>query len=831
MMLHSSIQNVIQDIRYGLRQLRRSPGFTTSVLIVLALGIGANAAMFTVLEGTLLRRLPYGAAERLVVLSAQNEKEESTGNNLLDVDAWRQRSRTLEEIAVCDTSSVNFSSWLDNGTTEQEINETHASGNLFHVLGVAPSLGRGFTTEEQQPGNGGIVVLSDTVWRTQFHAATDVLGKVVRINGEPVKVVGVMPPGFVFPAYPTKAQVWRPLELNEKLKERGDGVKYYLAIARRRNGVSVARVDEELSGIQGQLSSLYASLLSNAMAPSRVNAMDYRASLSKDQRTALLALMVAVGIVWLIACVNVANLMLARSTARRREMAVRGALGASRGRLVQQLVVESLLLSLGGSALGILLARETLMAFRHALTTEISPGFRFEPDGRVLVALLGLSLVSVLLFGVAPALLAARMPLDQSLRQDGAHASMGGGQQRVQQSLVVVEIGLSLAMLVACGLLLRTVFALRHAPLGFRTDHVYVVQPKLPGYKYRVLDANEALYKPLLERVQRMHGVETAAITTVAPLDKGFHVTFSMYVGNGDDEAKFTDKVTATLKAVGPELQKVLGFEMAEGRFFNEQDTADSQPVVVVNEAFVKRYRPAMGSIMSMFNVRLGKGRQAQVVGVMKDFHQKDIEEPAMPEIDVCTRQLRPTDSFYKPTLGMHAELGIRATRDAKSLVPDLLRVMHEVSPDLNASSVESMDELVADSMGSQLLAAHLLEALGILAMLVSLAGLYSLLAYLVTLRTRELGLRMALGARREQILGLVMRQAGLMIVGGIVMGIGMSLATTQLLKHFLFGVKAWDVATIAGATALMAVVAAMAAYLPARRAARIAPMEALRTE
>jgi hypothetical protein len=362
-----------------------------------------------------------------------------------------------------------------------------------------------------------------------------------------------------------------------------------------------------------------------------------------------------------------------------------------------------------------------------------------------------------------------------------------------------------------------------------------VVSPKLPGYKYKAIDANQVVYKPLLERVRAMHGVEAAALTTIMPLSKGFQVKFSLNVDNTTNEAKNSQKpvqvVNASLKAAGPELQKVLGFGMAKGRFFNDQDTSDSEPVVVVNEAFAKEYEGLLGPVMDKFKLGVGEKRQARIIGVIKDFHQAGIAEAAVPEIDLCTAQLRPRDTFYQPTLKVREELAVRVNGNTKGFVPDLQRVMTEVNPDLQGGQIRTMDQVVEDAMASQLLAAHVLEALGGLALVVALAGLYSLLAYLVTLRTREMGVRMALGAAREDILRLVLRQAGWMVLGGVVLGVVVSLGTTQMLEHFLFGVKARDLPTVAAAAGLMVLVACLAAYLPARRAAAIEPMEALRTE
>jgi predicted permease len=819
------LASVLQDLRYALRQLRRSPGFSATVVGVLALGIGANAAMFTVLDGTLLRRLPYRSSGELVTLTAKNDKSEPVWQHPADITQWQQRSRTLDDVGYYG----NGNAYLVNDSGEMNVSSITVSPNLFSVLGVAPTIGRGFTADEQQKGKSNVVVLSDAVWRERFSAA-DMLGKVIKIDDGMATVVGIMPSGFAFPLNGKLAQVWRPVELTDKSMGRTFDAPSFSVIGRMRRGVTASAVQEELSGIQKQLRPLYAATMADSLSPSRVQAMSYRQSLVKDQRQALLALLAAVAMVWLIACANVANLMLARSSTRRREMAVRGALGAGRWRLVRQLMVESLLLSVSGAVVGIVLAELTLKVFHQVLTTELSSTFAMRPDVRVLAALLVLSLLSALLFGVVPALLGTRMALDQALRQDGTQSVSGRSQQRLQRLLVITEIGMSLAMLVACGLLLRTVFALRHVPLGFRTDHVYVMKPELPRYKYRASDPTQTVYKPLLEKIRQMHGVEAAEITTIVPLDKVFYSQMQIYMGNGTAKDQFKRKLTATMKAAGPDLQKVLGFRMAEGRYFNSQDTADSQPVAVVNRAFAKLYEEG-GEPVSKFTIGGSGGRQSKIIGVIDDFHQIGIAEPAMPEIDFNAAQMRPTDGFYQPTLKTSVELAIRSNRDEKSFMADLQRVMREVNPDLGSSTIRTMDQVVDDAMGSQLLAAHLLEALGILAVLVALAGLYSLLAYLVTLRTRELGLRMALGAERAHILGMIMKQAAWLLLGGVVAGVAMSLAATHLLKHFLFGVSVRDAGTIVVAALVMMAVGGVAAYLPARRASQIEPMEALRTE
>jgi predicted permease len=821
-----------QDIRYALRQMRHAPGFALSVIVVLALGIGANAAMFTVLEGTLFRTLDYSKPGELLQVNTTNSQGSQAWSMVADVQAWRERAHTLGQISYYDTGSA----YLRSGDGEQKVTSVNGSADLFATLGVEPALGRSFKAEEQQPGRGNVAVLSDAVWRSQFHADPKVVGQTVRIDDTPTTVIGVMPRGFLFPADEARAQIWLPATLKPEDLARKWPASLLKVVARRRPGSSMEAVSAELNAIQKQLLPLYTDPIAKLMAAAHIEPVDYRRSLNaNDQRTALLALLGAVAVLWLIACANVACLMLARTARRRREMAVRSALGASRWRLVRQTLAESLVLSLAGGALGLVLSQATLRLFRHSLAMQFGTDLSLHPDARVLFVLIALSVLSAVLFGVAPSFLESNVTVEQALRQDGAQAGTGRHQHRLQRVLVIGELSLTLVMLVSCGLLLRTVFALRQVPLGFRTDHVFVIKPNLPGYKYEKLDANIAVYQPLLERLKQIPGVQSTALTTIVPLDQGFQMQIQIAIDNGPGKSASNRVFVATMRAAGPELQQVFGFNMARGRYFNAQDTPDSQLVAVVNKAFAKLYETGKGDVrdfgMGMSGGKGEKPRKFKVVGVVDDLHQMGIAEPSMPEIDVDAAQLKPTDGFYQATMQAHVEIALRSSRDARSLIPDLNRALREFNPDLAGSEIRTMDQIVDDAMGSQLLAARLLEALGALALLVALAGLYSLLTYITTLRSRELGLRLALGAQREDILNLVLRGAGGLLVTGIVIGVGISLLTARLLHSFLFGVTQYDPLTLIAAPLLLLGVGALAAWLPARRAAGLEPMEALRTE
>ncbi len=821
--------SILQDLRYALRQLKRSPGFAASVVLVLALGIGANAAMFTVLESTLFRPLPFRQPGRLVTLTATTTRDTPAFPRLADLQVWRERSRTLDGIAYFNSGSA----YLISQTATQKIGDVTASPNLFGLLGVAPSLGRTFTPDEQQPGKDHVAILSDLVWRTQFHADPHVLGQTVRVDNTPVTIIGVMPAGFTFPiaSDQSPAQVWRPVALKADDLGRGPLANGYQTIARLRQRATVEAAGAELNAIQKQLFPLYTERFASYWGPAHAQAVDLRRSLTEhDQRTALLALLSAVATLWLIACANVACLMLARTAARRRELAMRSALGASRWRLIRQTLVESLLLSLGGTSAGLAMAMAALRFFRHSLTIQLSPYLTLRPDIRVMAVLAGLTVLSALLFGLVPAWIASSANVEQALRTDGAQSGTGQHQHRLQRILVVSELSLTLALLVSCGLLLRTVLALRKVPLGFRTEHVFVLDPKLPGYKYDTVDTYADVFQPLLARLKAIPGIDAAAITTVAPLNEQFVVQLNL-----DLTGKPKDIVTVNMQAASPDLQKVLGFTMARGRYFEAQDTGSDSVAAVVNSAFAKLYEKYKGDVgklaFGMGAKGAGKPQPIKIVGVLDDLHQVGIAQSAFPEIDINAAQMRPDDGFYQPTLKTHVQLLVRSGREPKDLVPELQHAMIQLNPDLASTEIRTMDQIVEDAMGSQILAAHLLETLGGLALVVALAGLYSLLAYLVTLRTRELGLRLALGAQREDILALVLRGAGVLLIAGTVAGVALSLLTARLLHSFLFGVKPYDPLTLIAAPLLLLLVGTVAAWLPARRASQLEPMEALRTE
>jgi predicted permease len=632
--------------------------------------------------------------------------------------------------------------------------------------------------------------------------------------------------GFRYPVSASLApQVWVPLQLEEKDRER-DSAESYFVLARLRRGVTVSRAQAEVTLIQKRVGAEYADA-EMGKDHSAVNIRPYAETLVDiDTRKALLALLAAAGVLWLIASVNVTNLLLARSTARQREIAMRGALGASRWRITQQMMVEGLLLSGIAGVLGIGLAMASVKLLAHELSQHLPLPVPATPDRWILLALVGMTVVSALLSTAWPALMAARAPIEPALKQGGLQTGTGRRHNRMRAGLVAAEIAMSLTLLVVCGLLLRTIYALRHVPLGFRTDHIIVASLNIPSFRFAGRNMTADLYEPMLERVQHLHGVQAAGLMTDVPLGRNFLVTLTL------SEEK--NQVGSFFKAVTPEIQQVFGMRMMAGRFFDAQDTPTSQPVVVVNRAFAVLHSPDKHNPMAILGtklINLRKNASTRIIGILDDERQRSVGWPPQPEVEIAIPQITPDSTFYQVTEGIAMDLAVRTQQPTAEMIPELRQILKEASPELEGATITTMDQIVEDSYGSQRLAAHLLEIFGGSALLLCVAGLYGLLAYVVTQRTRELGLRIALGAQRGNLLWLVMRQAGGMLVVGVVMGLGLAWASGKLVGGFLYGVKAHDGWTLAGAAMLLFMSGMLAAYLPARRAAGVDPMEALRAE
>jgi predicted permease len=829
------LERLGQDVRYALRQMRRSPGFAATAVGTLALGIGAAAAMFTVVDHVLLSPVPYKDAGRVVTIGEGDGNTEGAwyGAPWLDIEEWRNQSRSFEEIAF--SGGVDGRSYLEGKAGALEVSGVTVSSNLFQTLGVNPALGRGFSAETPGfvPANSaGTIVLSDAVWKAAFGADRGIVGRVVKINQKPYTVVGVMPAAFRYPAgIWADGQVWVPVELGAGDKGRGWDSNRWNVVARLRRGVSLKAASAEMAVIQKRVAREYANA-DERNSNGHVLVRRYGATLvDTDVRRALLALLGAAGLLWLIATVNVTNLLLARSMARQREIAMRGALGASRWRIVQQMTVEGLLLSGVAGLVGIGLAVSSVKILARELAQRLPLPAPAMPDGWILAALLGLTVVSALLSTAWPAWLAVRAPIEPGLKQGGQQTGAGRRHNRLRGALVAAEIAMSLTLLVGCGLLLRTIYILRHVPLGYRTDHILVAHLSIPSYRFTNRNMTAELYEPMLERARHLHGVQAAGLMSEVPLGGTYSLQITLYLEQHQ-------KALSWFKAVTPDVQRVFGFRMAAGRFFNASDTSTSQPVVVVNQAFAREYSPNEHEPAAILGRKLmstergeKKTAPAVIVGVLDDTHQFSVSLPSQPEMELCLPQIMPNHLFYETLDGVAMDLAVRTDQPTAEMIPELRDILRQANPELANSTITTMDQIVEDSYGSQRLAAHLLEIFGGSALLLCVAGLYGLLAYVVTQRTRELGVRIALGAQRADLLWMVMRQAGAMLLVGVLAGVGLALASGRLVTGFLYGVKAHDGWTLAGAAVLLFLSGMLAAYLPARRAAGVNPMEALRSE
>ena len=821
------LERLLQDVGYSLRQIRRSPGFAMTVIGTLALGIGAAAAMFTVVDHVLLRPVPYRNADRLVVIAEHGSKEASRyGPTWMDIEQWSAQNRSFGQIALYNgMAGRNF---LEGSSGAVQVAGMAVSPNLFSTLGVSPEIGRDFLQEPVGFGaseNADTVMLSDAAWKEVYGGDAKVVGKSVRINDKSYVVVGVMPPGFEMPSGATIPQVWTTITLDGEDRKRWYDSPNYTVIARLRDGVGIRTAAAEMSTIQKRIAPAYTEARVREQRSDAVVESYADSLVAADIRKALLALLAAAGVLWLIASVNATNLLLARGAVRQREIAMRGALGASRSRILQQFVVEGLLLSGMAAVLGTGLALAAVRLVRNVKPAHLNVDLSAHVNVAILAVLCGLTLLTALVSSAWPAIVAVRAPIEPALKQGGAQTGAGRRHNRIRTVLVMCEVALSLALLVACGLLLRTIYTLRHVPLGYRTDHIIVVNLNIPSFRFKGQDIVQTLYLPMLDRVQHLRGVQAAGLMSEVPLGDTFHVTLTLLMNGG--------ALLAEMKTVTPDVQRVFGFKMLAGRFYDDRDKPDTAPVVVVNPAFARLYAPNKRDPSSLIGQQMWSVRKdapAHIIGVLDNERQKAVSQPSQPEIEYCLCQVTPNTKNYGPsTTAM--DLALRTDRPATEIIPELRDILRNASPELGTARITTMDQIVEDSYGNQRLAAHLLEIFGGSALLLSVAGLYGLLTWVVAQRTREMGVRIALGAPRGSLLWLVMRQAGGMLLAGALAGIALAWVSARLVRSYLYGVNAHDGWTMAAAAALLCVCGMIAAYVPARRAAKVDPMVALRAE
>ena len=805
------IRDLWQDLRYGARKLQRSPGFTLVAVMTLALGIGANTAIFSVVNAVLLRPLPFDQPEQLVRVFGTSARRGSVSrpHSYPNFSDLRAQNQTFEAMAAYTGTTAA----LSGSDAPEQITGVIATGDIFRVLRAKPLLGRLLEPGDERPGGSAVAVISHGLWRRRFGSDPQIVGRVIRLDGRDREVVGVTPADFSFEFVTSAADFWMPINPSgSSYQERG--AIFLEAIGRLKPGVSVAEASADLGVVASRLEQQYQD--SNTGVGVRLVAAQEQ--LVGDVRPTLLVLLGAVGFVLLIACANVANLLLARSAGRYREIAVRSALGAWRGRIVRQLLTESLLLALAGGTLGLLFALAGVRLL-SAFVPENVPRFgETSTDLRVLAFTLGASALTGLLFGIAPALQSSRFDLNEALKEGGRSGTDGRGRARARALLIVTEVALSLILLVGAGLLVKSFFNLRNTDPGFDPSNTLTASVSLSAARYDTDEKVADFFRLLVERVRALPGVESAGAVYPLPLsDNGYAFSFSVV---GQPPLPPGQRQSAAARFVTPEYFRAQRVPLRAGRDFTEADKAGAPGAIIVNEAFARRYLPGVEPIGQ--RLRLGVNDiEGEIVGVVGDIRGEFLASPPVPEYYVPEAAVSLTDMT----------LVIRTAADPAPLTPALRQIVSEMDKDLPLYEVRTMDALVARSVARQRFSMTLIGVFAALAMLLAAVGIFSVMSFLVAQRTHEIGIRMALGARPGDILSMVVRHGVGLTLAGIAVGLAAAAALTRLMSGLLYEVSATDPLVYGGVTVLLAAVALLACYVPARRATKVDPLVALRYE
>lgn len=801
--------SLIPDLRHAVRSLRRYPSVTAVAVLCLALGLGATTAIFTVVNAVLLRPLPYPAPDQLVRLYESHIGQPGwhgsvSRANYLD---WQRDATAFASLAASTAGSAS----LQVGGTPERVRTVAATANLFETLGVRPRLGRTFAPKDGRPGAPGVVVLGDALWRTRFGGDPAIVGRTITLDGEPCTVIGVMPPEFSYPAT-SAVDLWVPMRWTpDEVAVRGD--HFLQVIGRLKPSVTRAAALAQMRQIAARLAQQYP----DEQGTRTVLVESMHDDLFGRTRPRLLVLLGASGLVLLIACVNVANLLLARAVARRREVAIRTALGAGRGSLIRQFLTESVVLSLAGGALGLVLAVWGVRTLVTLASADIPRAHPVQLDGTVFAFLLAIAILTGIAFGLAPALHGTRTVLRDAMGSGARDGSTSHTQRRLRDALVAAEIALALVLVTGAGLLVKALLALERVPSGLVADHVLTLHVSLAGAKYADHPSRD-FYEPVLDRVRALPGVTSAGWTSLLPLqDYWTNGTFSI---EGKPPAPRGQEPSAELRVASDGYFAALGIPLREGRAFSEQDAPAATPVAVVNETLARRYFPhesPVGHRLRLADLAL------TIVGVVGDVRGAGLDRPAEPELYMSLRQ-----SPYVPremTLVAHTAV------PPASIVSPVREAVRAVDPEQAIYDIETMDEVVTRSLSNHRLYTWLLGTFAAIALVLAAAGVYGVTSYLVAQRTRELGIRVALGAAPRSLPALVVRRSAAVALVGTVLGLLGALALTRLLATLLSGVSPTDPAVFAAVAAGLVAIALIASYLPARRATRVDPLIALQSE
>ncbi len=820
-----------QDIRYGLRAIIRQPGFAAVVILTLALGIGANTAIFSVVYGVLLRPLPYPEPDRITQISVSyNGQLDYSGFNAREFDFWRAHSEPFSYVAA--TTGVGFN--LSSGSQPLRVRALRVSKDYFRVMGVPPMLGREFTKEEDSISGPDVAILSYGLWKSQFGADPGILGKSISLDSKPFTVVGVMPAGFQNVSLRGNSD--ESIDLWTTIGQVADGIgsgRNYTVIARLRPGVTHAQADAYLETAAGPFAK---ELQSNFLIRNRASfsAQPLRLMVSLTYRTPLLVLFGAIGFVLLIACVNVANLLMSRAASRTKEIAVRTALGASRSRLIRQLLTESLLLAILGGALGLLFADWGLHLLLSIAPTDLPRVNDISLDTWALAFTALVVFAAGILFGLAPAFQSSRVDLNDSLKESVGRATSGAARSRLRSALAVAEMALSLVLLAGAALLIQTFANLLHTNPGFDPHPILALQTWTTGQKFAPLpdkptaaDENaraaeiSGFYEGILKKVQAIPGVQSAAVIGAGlPLDYGGNV-FVWLASEGESRG-----ISSDFRSVTTDYFRTMGIPLLQGRLFTDADSSYSAKVAVINQEFAREEFPHSSPIGQ--NLSDGEPDALQIVGVVGDV-RTSIGTPAPATFFIPVAQDAGSIQGFQAWFPI--SIVVRTAQPPLTLSHAVETAVHDADPDLPIGHIQSMEQILSTSLAFQRFSMILMSIFAALALILAAIGTYGVMAYSIAQRTHEIGIRMALGAKPGDVLRMVISQGMTLAALGLAIGIAGALAATRLLASQLYGVSASDPVILLIVAALLALVALFACWIPARRAARVDPLIALRYE